>query len=278
MQASTEQLHERVVAIAQQAGDLALKHQACLNKLVIEQKGRQDFVTRADREVEALIVDAVQRSFPSDGILGEEGARQTSTSGRIWVIDPIDGTHNFIRNMPLWGVSIGVLENGVPVAGAIHLPALRTMLSASQGQGAWCDGTRLNGPPDPADVVAFAGAGPLMAADAHRALTTIVRDVLGGSERRIGSATAALAAVLQGQADLYLALDDQIWDVCAACVILEQSGRTHSLDWRAGIPSGRTPFVAGSASLVHAAWRALEERGLASAPHPYVIESAAKES
>jgi myo-inositol-1(or 4)-monophosphatase len=263
-----QDLFKKVVAIAQVAGNLALRHQGALSQLVVEQKGRQDFVTRADREVETLIVESIKNAFPSDGILGEEGARESGASGRLWVIDPIDGTHNFIRGMPLWSVSIGVLQDGVPVAGAIYLPALGTMLSAATGEGAWCNLARLDPPGEAIDVVAFTGAGPLMVTEAHRSLTTIVREDLGGSERRIGSATAALAAVLQGQADVYIALDDQIWDICAACTILVESGRTHSLDWRAGLPDRRIPFVAGSASLVKDAWRALEKHSLAEASGP----------
>jgi len=232
------------------AGDLALQHQRALWKLTIERKGKQDFVTQADREVERFIVSRIRAEFPNDGVLGEEGARQPSASGRLWIIDPIDGTHNFIRGMPHWGVSVGVLSHGRPLVAAIYLPAMGWMLSAASGLGAWFNGVALPKPATLEDVVAFTAAGPLLDTDSHRWLTTLVRDELQGSERRLGSATAALAAVALGHGDVYVALDDHIWDVCAASVIFEECGRTHSLNWDAGQSSERMVYVGGSAEVV----------------------------
>lgn len=241
---------EQVVAIARSAGEIALRHQGALGQLAVESKGLLDYVTRADREVEALIVGEIKSLYPADGVLGEEGASQAGTTGRLWIIDPIDGTHNFIRGMPHWGISIGVLQDGRPLAGVIYLPALGTLLSAAAGAGAWCNGAALEVPRRTGDLIAFTSAGPGVSTESHRWLTTVVREELRGSERRLGSATAALAAVAQGQGDVYIALDDHIWDVCAASVILEESGRAHSLQWEAPVGASPMVYIAGSISTV----------------------------
>lgn len=241
---------DRLRGIAKSAGDLALRHQGAIDQLTVENKGRLDFVTQADCAVEDFIVSRIRGEFPDDGVLSEEGARTTSSSGRMWIVDPIDGTHNFIRGMPLWGVSIGVLSQGQPLAGVIYLPAMGWMLSAAAGHGAWFNGDVLARPTRTQDIVAFTSAGPRVSADSQRWLTCLVRDELQGSERRFGCATAALSAVALGHGDVYVALDDHIWDVCAGSLILEESGRTHSLDWRSIPINGHMVYVGGSAEAV----------------------------
>src|SRR3982751_2369624 len=129
--------HEIEVAkeLAQEAGALALDYQR--KGVTAESKADESPVTAADRACEKLIVEEIIRKFPEDGIVGEEGASRHSVSGRKWIVDPIDGTRDFVRGIPLWAVLIGLEESGEIVAGAAHSPRQGLLLWAGLGEGAW---------------------------------------------------------------------------------------------------------------------------------------------
>jgi fructose-1,6-bisphosphatase/inositol monophosphatase family enzyme len=107
---------EAAKRVAQEAGALALDY--ARRGVTAETKSDESPVTAADRACEKLIVEVLSREFPDDGILGEEGANRDSRSGRKWIIDPIDGTKDFVRGIPLWAVLIGLEDNGRIVVGA----------------------------------------------------------------------------------------------------------------------------------------------------------------
>jgi histidinol phosphatase-like enzyme (inositol monophosphatase family) len=120
---------------------LALRHQSA--GIQAESKPDDSPVTIADRECERLIAGMLEDAFPDDGLLGEEGARKESKSGRRWIIDPIDGTRDFVRGNPLWSVLIGLEEHDEIVAGVVHLPLLSQTCWASRGGGAFRNDTRM---------------------------------------------------------------------------------------------------------------------------------------
>jgi histidinol-phosphatase len=126
--------------IARKAGELALKTRE--GNFNVESKADESPVTIADRECEKLIVSELQRAFPDDGLLGEEGASRESANGRKWIIDPIDGTRDFIRGTGAWSVLIGLEEHGVVVVGFAFFPATGEMFSAARGEGAFWNGKR----------------------------------------------------------------------------------------------------------------------------------------
>src|SRR6201996_4718560 len=121
--------------VAQEAGALALDYQR--KGVTAESKADESPVTAADRACEKLIVEHISREYPADGVLGEEGANRESRSGRKWIIDPIDGTRDFVRGIPLWAVLIGLEQDGRIVAGAAHCPRQNLLLHASKGGGTW---------------------------------------------------------------------------------------------------------------------------------------------
>ncbi len=127
--------------IARKAGDLALEIRE--GNLGVESKSDESPVTIADRECEKLIVAELQRAFPEDGLLGEEGATRESSNGRKWIIDPIDGTRDFIRGTGVWSVLIGLEEHGKVTAGFAYFPSTGEMFSAARGEGAFRDGQRV---------------------------------------------------------------------------------------------------------------------------------------
>src|SRR5579875_2663776 len=139
---SFEKEVELAKLVAQEAGALALDYQR--HGVTAESKYDESPVTAADRACEKLIVETIGREFPEDGILGEEGANRESRSGRKWIVDPIDGTRDFVRGIPLWAVLIGLEQDGQIVAGVAYSPRQNLLLSASKGAGAWANGRRLH--------------------------------------------------------------------------------------------------------------------------------------
>ena len=130
------------VELARRAGAFAKTHFEAIDTLVIESKGHQDLVSNADKDTETLIRDALEEHWPDDGIVGEEHGRKTGTSGFDWVIDPIDGTANFVRGLPQWCVAIACARDGEAVVGVIFEPSSGEMFTAAK-----CGGAFVNGKP-----------------------------------------------------------------------------------------------------------------------------------
>jgi len=126
-------------AIATEAGTMALTYFHRWAELTIEIKGHQDFVSEADRNVELAVRAKLAAAFPEDAIVGEEGAPTVGTSGYTWVIDPIDGTTNFINGIPQWCVIIACVYQGQVVIGVVHDPVHDALHHAVLGGGAWCN-------------------------------------------------------------------------------------------------------------------------------------------
>ena len=131
---------QAVSELARLTGGTALRHYR--TNLTIDRKDDGSPVTVADREAERAARDWIARRFPDDGIVGEEFGSQSGTSGRIWVLDPIDGTKTFICGVPLWGSLIAVIERDTVLAGAAAFPALGELVAAARGEGCWHDGVR----------------------------------------------------------------------------------------------------------------------------------------
>src|ERR1700678_3509545 len=121
--------------IADLSAKLALRHQKA--GIQAENKPDDSPVTIADKECEKLIAKMLEEAYPDDGILGEEGARKESSTGRRWIIDPIDGTRDFVRGNPLWAVLIGFEVAGEVEGGCAYLPAMNLMFRAARGSGAY---------------------------------------------------------------------------------------------------------------------------------------------
>ena len=121
--------------LAERAGEIALEHAA--RGVTADQKADDSPVTAADRACEAFIASALREAFPDDGLLGEEGAREEGRSGRRWIIDPIDGTRDFLRGIPLWSTLLALETEGEVVVGVCHLAALGETYWAARGHGAW---------------------------------------------------------------------------------------------------------------------------------------------
>ena len=213
-------------AAAREAGALLLEGQPRTRAMVTTKTSVTDMVTEMDHAAEALIVERLLAARPDDGILGEEGGERTGTSGVRWVVDPLDGTTNYLYGHPAWAVSIAAEVEGRGVAGAVFDPTHDEAFTAATGHGAFLNGEPIR--PSAADDLASALIATGFAYDADRrarqahVLTHVlprVRDI-----RRFGAASLDLCWVACGRQDGYYEVGLQPWDVAAGAVIAAESG------------------------------------------------------
>jgi myo-inositol-1(or 4)-monophosphatase len=191
-----------------------------------ERKGgrRRDLVSRADREAEQLVVDRVP---PGDDVLAEEGSGRSTGAARCWVVDPLDGTVNFLHGIPFWAVSIGVLEAGELVAAVVHAPALAETFTAVRGGGCRREGR-------PVSVSATVELGDALLAtgfpyDRNRLADNNLDNwstlaLASAGLRRLGAASLDLAYVACGRLDGFWELHLAPWDVAAGVLLVAEAG------------------------------------------------------
>ena len=212
--------------MAQEAADLLAATVDDVREAVGTKSSATDMVTEMDRASEALLVRRLQELRPDDGIVGEEGASHPGSSGVVWIVDPLDGTTNYLYRHPGWNVSVGATVDGVPAAGAVVIPSLGEVFAAATGHGATRNGVTLRvGPPATlAHTLVGTGFGydPTTREAQARALTRLIariRDV-----RRGGAAAADLCSVACGRLDAYYEAGLAEWDRTAATVIAREAG------------------------------------------------------
>ncbi len=211
-----------------------------------------DPVTEYDRAAERLIVDAIRARRPDDAIVGEEGADHPGTSGLEWHIDPIDGTANFVYDLPSWCTSVAVVDANGPLAGAVYLPVTDELFSAARGGGATLDGVGIMCSGASALSQALVGTGFSYSAVRRTAqaarlarLLPDVRDI-----RRLGSAAIDLCFVACGRLDAYFEEYLNSWDLAAGVLIAHEAGAITS-DLTGGA-AGSTMTVAAAPGIHHA--------------------------
>lgn len=240
--------------IACSAGELALSHFRQLSSLPVEAKGHLDLVTAADQEVEAFVTRALIEAFPEDGIFGEEGASMQGSSGRTWVIDPIDGTFNFVRGGDQWAVSIGLYVAKRPVFGVIFVPVREQTLVGGQGIASTFNGVEMAKRAGMKRDQAACGVGfhPVIPVDLRLETLRFILEDARMSFRCCGSATLSLIEIAQGHVDGYLGFGESTWDLMAAVPILEQIGIGCTVDWsRTGLDD-KLRFACGTPEFLQA--------------------------
>ncbi|MDJ1007405.1 MAG: inositol monophosphatase family protein [Paracoccaceae bacterium] len=235
--------------LARKAGAFAHEMFGALDTLEVESKGHQDRVTEADRATETLIRKAIEVRWPDDGIVGEEHARVHGTSGFDWVIDPIDGTANFVAGIPHWCCVIACAEGGLPVVGVIYDPCTGELFQAAKGAGAF-----VNGMPMRASAATALSEGSISAGVSGRsdmaAATALVGEILGrgGMFYRAASGALELAYVASGRLLGYVEDRMNSWDCFAALLMLEEAGGRHQKIGPQALDHG-TPIVAAGAGV-----------------------------
>lgn len=215
---------EAAVAIIHDAGVLALGYFRARGALVIEQKGVQDLVSRADRETEDLILSGLRQAFPDDAILGEEtGAHGDSPV--VWVVDPIDGTDNYLRGNPYWCIAIALVVDGQVEFGLTLDPNTDELYLARRGQGAWCNQHRLQ----VSSATAIERAKILLGFSyrcppaPHAAL--VGRLLAQRCEyARLGAGALSLAHVAAGRFEGYVELHMNAWDALGGLLLVAEAG------------------------------------------------------
>ena len=213
---------EALVAVAREAGDLAKR--LFSNPPEVKLKGRQDYITAADGELERLIIGRLKERFPGDAFLGEEGGAQ-GKGDAIWVIDPIDGTANFAHRMPHFCVSIAFMSEGELGLGAIAAPMYGELYRARAGRGAFLNDRRMKvaGVTDIKQAIVELG---WSARRTVRAYTSLVERVLdaGAVFMRAGSGALGLAYVAAGRTHGYCELHINSWDTLAGLLMVREAG------------------------------------------------------
>jgi myo-inositol-1(or 4)-monophosphatase len=206
-----------VAAIARRAGAGALAQR---KSVTAERKSDQSFVTQADRAVEGLVRDELEAAFPGETILGEEmGRRGMVDAERVWLVDPIDGTTNYVHGIPFWCTAIGLLERGEAVLGAIYHPLLGVLYHGAAGVGAWQNDEPLR---------VWDERGPFTRTDPIAVSIGLLRRGLrfpaAVRTRNLGSAQLHFALVAAGACRAGLWTGDYAWDLVAGIAIVRAAG------------------------------------------------------
>lgn len=242
------------VRAARAAGQIILRYMNRLDSLDVIEKQRHDYVSEVDRLAEAEIIRELKRAFPRDATLGEESGA-SGKSRNVWVIDPLDGTHNYLRGLPHFSVSIGLLENGEPTLGVVYDPLRDELFTADKGNGAYLNDRRIRASRrDGLSGALLATGFPYRQRRHLDAQIGMTRVLLGEAEdiRRTGSAALDLAYVAAGRLDGYYETGLMPWDMAAGCVLVRESGgRYCDFGGRDGMPESGN-LVAGNVAVANA--------------------------
>ncbi len=215
------------VMAARRAGSTLIRKMVNLDKLEVEQKGHNDFVSEADRAAEKAIISCILKHYPEHAILAEESGVQ-GESDTIWIIDPLDGTTNYLHGFPVFCVSIGVQVNGRMEHGVVYDPLRQELFTASRGQGAHLEGRRIRVSGQKNIERALIGTGfPFRQADQEigpylQMLGKVVHATSG--VRRPGAAALDLAYVAAGRLDAFWETGLAPWDLAAGSLLIRESG------------------------------------------------------
>lgn len=210
-------------AVVREGGALALSHFKRRDALTIEHKGLQDLVSIADRSVEDVIRQRLGTAFPEDEFLGEE--RGGGEAEQFWVIDPIDGTANFLRGMPYWCVAIAYVAHGEPLLALTYDAVHDELFTAQKGQG-----TRRNGAPVQVSSVTRPNEACIGLSHNFKTPHAIYEAALHEylamdmDHRRMGSAALTLAHVSDGRLDAAVAFITNVWDVIGGLLLITEAG------------------------------------------------------
>jgi myo-inositol-1(or 4)-monophosphatase len=218
---------------AKVAGEYLLSNRGKITLENINEKDLNDFVTYVDHHSEKLIVDIILKNFPSHQILAEEGTQKISQNDYRWIIDPLDGTKNFIQNLPIFSISIAMTKGGVPVVGVVYDPIHDELFWAEKGRGAFCHDEKIKVSPKKYSQALIATGFP------HRSKRYLPKYLLAFEEifikcsgmRRYGSAALDLCYTAMGKFEGFWELGLSIWDMAAGTLLIKEAGGLVSDFW-----------------------------------------------
>jgi len=261
-----------MVKAARAGGNILVRHMHRLDALNVVEKDRLDYASEVDGLAEAEIVKELRRANPDYAVLGEEGGAQKGNRGpsrHTWVIDPLDGTSNYLRGFPHWCVSIALCEGAEPLHAVIFDPLRNELFTASRGGGAQLNERRIRVAErkDLSGAVVTTGFPPRERERAGAQLDC-VRDLLREAEdvRRTGSAALDLAYVAAGRSDAYFEAGVQPWDIAAGVLLVREAGG-RVCDFRGGamgplhVATVSRQVVAGNVKVVDALQKTIVSSG-----------------
>lgn len=251
------ELLELAESIAVQAGEFALAQRRAGHTATHTKTNELDVVTQVDRDTEAMVLSMIQQARPHDSIMGEEGSNVQGTSGITWVVDPIDGTVNFLYDNGQWAVSLGIVE-GDPhpgtwnqLAGVVFNPTAKEVFRATADGPAELNGREIRANLDTPLSHALVATGFAYERKKSewqaRALASVIPEIR--DLRRMGAASLDLCSVASGRLDAYYEIGIKPWDYAAGSLIAARAGAT--LGGLAGAPYGEDMMLAAGGELFH---------------------------
>jgi histidinol-phosphatase len=237
--AGLKELLDFGVEAARAAGEITSRY--FRREVATRLKGKDNFVTQADLEAEEFLRREISERFPEDAIVGEEGGERAGSTGRRWIIDPIDGTYSFVHGVPFYGVLLGCEVDGEPAVGVVNMPALGEMVYAAKGLGCFW-----NGEPARVSRTEKLEDALLLSTD----FGSCARYGFGepaeelqrrAAQRRTWGDCYGYVLVATGRADVMLDPAMNVWDCAALLPVLEEAGGTFT-DWQ-----GRRTIHSGNA-------------------------------
>lgn len=232
--ATLSELHRIASELAREAGELTRTRRAAGVSVASTKTSVTDVVTAADEEAERLLLARLSELRPDDGILGEEGTSVVGASGITWVLDPIDGTVNYLYGLPAYGVSVAATvpdatasaDGRRAIAGAVYLPVTDELFAAVMGGGSTLNGLPLPGPAETPLDRALLATGFGYTKERRTEQAAVIRQIIPQVRdiRRMGSAAADLCLLAAGRLDAYYERGLQPWDYAAGLLIARESG------------------------------------------------------
>jgi myo-inositol-1(or 4)-monophosphatase len=249
MDAEMTELMTAIEAIVRAAGTRMRTAFTADDKPAYSLKGRQDYLTATDGAIEQFVREQIEARFPGDKVLGEEGGGSVD-GARLWIVDPIDGTANFARQIPHYCISLGLMVDGRLEAGALYEPNQDELFIAQRGKGAWLNGKRMQ-----VSSVAEVTASTVEVGWSTRIPVQTYLDMVGRaahagcSVRRSGSGALGLAYVAAGRIEAYAEAHINAWDVAGALLLITEAGGRINDFWAHGGIGKGNPILASNAAL-----------------------------
>ena len=228
MDSSLKHITEQVETLSKEIGNW-MKAQTTVSENIAEVKSENNLVTYVDKESERRFVEGLKHILPEAGFVAEEGTGSPAASGLNWVIDPLDGTTNFVHGMPVWCTSIGLCQDNEAIAGVIYDPSSNECFTAWKGGGAFLNGQPISISAIPSlEQSLFATGFPYDDFGREEAYIALFRDMMRSTRglRRLGSAALDMAWTACGRVEGFYEYGLNPWDVAAGCIIVQEAGGT----------------------------------------------------
>lgn len=215
------------IRAARAAGDIILRYHNQIELLTITNKAANDFVSEVDKSAEVAIIDEIKKAFPEHSFLAEESGETINDSKFLWIIDPLDGTTNYLHGFPQYAVSIALFEDGEATQAVVYDPFKEEMFFASRGDGCYLNNHRIRVSGALGFENTLIGTGfPFRAPehlDTYLAMFKAIHPKVAGI-RRAGSAALDLAYIASGRLDGFFEIGLNIWDIAAGILLIKEAG------------------------------------------------------